>query len=148
MARKEGISVRGYAERKMIPSAIREKFELAARLVQCLDSLPEDVQQRVRCHELARAVAKTLYISGVVDGKYGIVDHSWIELFARDEGYRDRYILDVYSCGRLPMVQVLDTFFGLKHADLYVTGPLRDDIDDAMVGVLRDVMLKCLETAS
>lgn len=141
--------MKGYAEREMIPSAIREKFELATRLVQCLGSLPEDVQQRVRCHELTRAVAKTLYISGVVDGKYGLVEHSWIELFAlATDGHRDRYILDVYSCGRLPMVQILDTFCGLKHTYLYVTGLLRKDIDEAMVDVLRDVMLKYLETAS
>lgn len=143
--------MKGYTERKMIPPAVKEKFDLATRLVQSLGTLPDEIQEKVRCHELARAIAKTMYISGVVDGKYGHVEHSWIVLHHKQDEYngvREKFYLDVYSCGRLPMVQVLDTFFGLKHASLYTAGPLREDIDQSMVDLLHDHLLRYLETAS
>jgi len=60
----------------------------------------------VRCHELARAVAVDLNrvardgVLHVRDGKFGQVDHSWIELPTRN-------ILDVYAVGSLPQVQLV-----------------------------------------
>lgn len=98
---------------------------------------------RVRCHELARAVAR--YVNErpravgavengidltVADGVCGGVQHSWLwtrepsaaELKwwrTRSSGWfhatRPR-ILDVYAVGKLPQVQLVDTF-GLLHVD-------------------------------
>jgi len=77
----------------------------------------------LRCHELACAVAHRLgdeyrdvahngsFV--LVDGKYGPIDHSWIEWRTSPSGYRR--ILDVYSVGRLPMVQLIDAQTLLQH---------------------------------
>lgn len=61
----------------------------------------------LRCHELARGVAEVLKRRGlvgwtVVDGLYGLVDHSWL---VSERGN----ILDVYAIAALPMVQLVNT---------------------------------------
>lgn len=77
----------------------------------------------LRCHELARAVHAKLTslqinCARVVDGRIGIVEHSWIELtvpvaqFERDRigrGEERKVIIDVYCPGRLPAVQLIDS---------------------------------------
>ncbi len=127
-----GRVVKGYSERK-IPILILNYFKATEYLLGRLE-----LAEEVRCHELARAVWAVLgfdHYGRVVDGKYGRVEHSWIELW-EVEGLAARWILDVYACGRLPQVQVVDLFFTLPHEDAYQRGEPRDDINQAMVNSL------------
>lgn len=87
-------------------------LELATRFVGRMP-IADPSGRDVRCHEIARSTV--WYLSKfqfgeqangckmkVVDGVYGIVDHSWILL-----SYANQHaILDVYAVGRLPMVQL------------------------------------------
>src|SRR6185369_612291 len=57
----------------------------------------------VRCHELARAVARVWRTLDVVDGKYGIVEHSWLV----DPRF-PYHVIDTYTPGALPQVQLID----------------------------------------
>jgi hypothetical protein len=88
----------------------------------------------MRCHEVARIVGLLLDLP-VVDGKYGAVDHSWLILNA----YRSKAcILDVYSVGSLPMVQLRDA--SIPGADkLYRHGDLRTDIHQKIVDMEIDL---------
>lgn len=92
----------------------------------------------VRCHELVRAVCKLPLPNGldaqVQDGTFGLVDHSWLYLFI--EGRRWGSVLDVYSVGRLPMVQLVDIGPTTMHHALYHSGPDRKDIDEERVVIL------------
>lgn len=100
------------------------------------DSERENV---LRCHEVARAVAIIIGLPGppettVVDGMYGAVEHTWIEL--RDGSY-GAIILDVYSPGRFPQVQLLDLHPNLPHSRLYRAGKpcthVRQNVIDRLV---------------
>ena len=93
----------------------------------------------IRCHELARAVGKSLGLA-VQDGLYGFVEHSWLWLSSPDADYRrfPRYhlpkILDVYVPGSLPQVQLVDTASGLCHR--YLPTEQRTDIAEDTVNAL------------
>jgi len=89
----------------------------------------------VRCHELARAVWVLLENHGfsgwdVVDGRFGIVEHSWL---IRPKRY---VMLDPYSVGRLPMVQLLDV--SPKFELPYQEGPERGDVRQSALDRLND----------
>lgn len=120
----------GYSQR-VFPRGVLAQWASARDAVANLRSLPDSVQERIRCHELARAIARRRSIDAkVVDGKYGRVEHSWLLIHGSE------YVLDVYCCGRLPQVQVIDMFCGLLHSTLYVEGDPRNDIDQMMVDLL------------
>jgi len=129
-----------------------------------VDLLPETIDgELVRCHEVARVVAEVLSVSDrfgdriVVDGKFGVHDHSWIQidlnpgLVPYSVGGRGRLILDPYAVGRVPMVQMLDldaTLLpyrresacdrcGAPNPWLYREGPTRDDVRHEVVAALR-----------
>ncbi len=91
----------------------------------------------LRCHEVARAVGSFLHLE-VVDGKFGNVEHSWL-LIQRDKNLP--YILDTYSVGRLPTVQLMDPFWGLPHTKWYKAGAPRKDIRENMVSHLRSILI-------
>jgi hypothetical protein len=100
----------GYAERCVFSSRQQEAYRLARALVgRLVDSYVAPPRRSVRCHELARAVARRLVDAGhearVVDGHLGAIQHSWVIL--ADPIVRDA-ILDVYVPGRLPQVQLVD----------------------------------------
>lgn len=105
------------------------ELDLARDVSSAIIKLPED--EHLRCHELARAVATHFADNPlrpyVVDGKFGLVDHSWIQF---GKGHKERgHILDVYAVGSCPMVQLIDAFsVGLRSARQFVTGETRDDI--------------------
>lgn len=84
----------------------------------------------LRCHELARAIGRVLKLKHV-DGKYGNVEHTWLEL-------REWGILDVYCPGRVPQVQLVDAPWMLPESKVYIPGPVRDDIREALVDVLAE----------
>ena len=110
--------------------------------VQVVD-LPED--EHLRCHELARAIAifhadHPLKLTAV-DGKFGLVEHSWIQFAA---GSTERgHLLDVYAVGSLPMVQLIDAWsLGLRSARQFVAGVTREDVRTDVV----DQLLIALKT--
>lgn len=98
--------MRGYAETEVFDPAEIRLFRTAQQAVDCLPDMPN-----LRCHEVARAVSRVLKLK-VVDGWYGAVDHSWLEV-PRSKGFP--LILDLYAVGRVPMVQLLDV--GWLHPD-------------------------------
>lgn len=126
----------GYsADRVFEPSELK-LWEKATDLVRLIPDYGYD-NGTVRCHELTRAVAIHLHSDRpqmfVSDGKFGIVDHSWLEYIDRGRG--KHIILDVYAVGSYPMVQLidLDGSIGIQGARRYTEGPARTDIDENMV---------------
>ncbi len=97
----------GYAERVWVPARTAEVFRYARSLVARVPSHLDPEGREVRCHELARAVARCLagqrVAHQVVDGLLWAVDHTWIVL--PDPGRR--LLLDMYAPGRLPQVQLI-----------------------------------------
>jgi hypothetical protein len=104
-----------YSERQMFTK--RELALLRAAEVCVRAATDPDPNNPVRCHELARAVARTLDLEASTavqfqDGYYGHVEHSWLWTTPVDPVRLLRRaawptILDVYSVGRLPMVQLV-----------------------------------------
>lgn len=122
--------MKGYAERKEFSQKAIEMFNEATALVDALPTPPQADQ--LRCHELARAVGAMLDLI-VVDGRAKVAQHSWLLVPRTFAGYD---ILDVYTPGRLPMVQLLDCFGALPGVRDYVQGPARTDIDHDRVEAL------------
>lgn len=108
-----------------------DRYERACKVVAAIPDGIEGLEEiTIRCHELARAVSFFLEVP-FVDGKYGAMEHSWLEWYDR---MRQRTILDVYAVGRLPMVQLISEPIGLL--DLWREGELRDDINHHVVDTL------------
>lgn len=99
----------------------RGQYE-AARLF--VERIPDDFEPLVRCHELARAVAKLLGPSvEVQDGHAGFVEHSWLWL------EHHHVILDVYFPGAKPQVLLIDYLsVGSPFRAIYRPGAPRQDI--------------------
>jgi hypothetical protein len=122
----------GYSERLIFTEGELELWRRARILVAAVDLrlLILDGQE-LRCHELARVVGRILTLP-ITDGKYGHVEHSWLTIAPTARGGCG-CILDVYSPGQVPQVQLLDTFVGLGHRELYKPGVIRDDIREVIV---------------
>lgn len=108
------------------------EISLWKRATELVEGLPEDLY--LRCHELTRAVA--LYLNSVrprllvCDGKFGSASHSWLVVTTPGR----HVILDVYSVGSLPMVQLIDAgSLAIRDARRYVEGTPREDIDERMI---------------
>ena len=102
----------GYAQRQL-DAGLLEAHALASALVAGIPSHLDSLGREIRCHEFARAVARELDRRAgpgvpnvhVIDGCLGIINHSWLLLtLTTGKGA----ILDVYTPGRLPQVQLLD----------------------------------------
>jgi hypothetical protein len=113
-----------YAERVCFqPSHLRLLSRVEAYVALVSDSWGNEL----RCHELARAVQ--LAVNGsehklvVIDGHCGPIEHSWLCC-------SDGVIVDAYTPGRLPAVQILDPFVGER---VYRPGPTRQDIRQEIV---------------
>lgn len=155
--------MKSYSERVIFTPLQVELWVRAAELVSDVDvdSLPltEEYKDKhgnpeLRCHELARAVLLRLCLETTgpgltmdwsdrfeaVDGAYGTLDHTWLELDQVKTGERTgRVILDVYAVGRLPQVQLLDVLsFGPKNGLQYRRGTPRKDISHRVVKCLLD----------
>ena len=117
--------MRSYAERELFEPGEIADWQTATKLVTLVPYAIDG--EPVRCHELARAVACHLGLY-VCDGKYGMVEHSWIVT----RTMKLSNILDVYVPGSMPQVQLisscrlLPTAYNPRHA--------RGDI---RVGVMR-----------
>ena len=132
--------MKSYSERKIFLEQHVALMKHAQLLVEKIRP-PLGVEDEIRCHELARAVWQALVAEGtsfipggVTDGHYGAVEHSWITLFIGGEPT----VLDVYCCGRLPQVQLIDVAPTVPFG--YKSGPERTDIDEAMVKYLFEEM--------
>jgi hypothetical protein len=92
----------------------------------------------LRCHEVARVVAFILTGThdDVVDGTYGIFDHSWLEW--RHSG--NRFILDCYTVGQLPMVQAIDAVSLLPENKLYEHRGPRQDIRHKQIDIILQML--------
>jgi len=106
-----------------------EDLEFWARATHLVEAIPDTMDKPIRCHEVARAVGRILDLP-VVDGHYGAVDHSW--LMTRTRSNKPK-ILDVYSVGRLPQVQLLVLDPGTSHTTIFRPGPYRTDIRNDVV---------------
>lgn len=93
-----------------LPGRSLEAFNVAQRVVELL---PDDDHEGnvFRCHEVARVASFFLSQRSiphhVVDGKFGLVDHSWLEI-PHPTGQRGYDLLEVYAVAALPPVQIFD----------------------------------------
>lgn len=101
-----------YAQRQINAEFLKVYGLSLARVAKVPSHLDESGRE-IRCHELARAVARELLRRAslgtpsirVVDGRLGVIAHSWLELTAAS---KDQTIMDVYTPGRVPQVQLID----------------------------------------
>jgi len=102
----------------------------------------------LRCHELARAVGHLLELEHE-DGKYSSypntsvgINHSWL-LIPRTNATGERVglsILDVYSVGRLPQVQLLANTNTVPNHRNFIPLAARTDINETVVAKLVQMM--------
>ena len=124
--------MRGYAATTIFTAEERLLLSEAEAFVRRV----HDPDGEVRCHEVARAFQEMWFeyqglALEVVDGTFGIVDHSWVEAWC---GPR-KSILDLYSVGRLPIVQLIHVNF--KFPLPFNPGKTRDDVRRDVVVRLR-----------
>jgi hypothetical protein len=62
------------------------------------------------------------------------VEHTWLTYTCNDPEAPRRFILDVYTPGRLPQVQLIDEHFSIARG--YNSGEARKDIDTALFAKL------------
>jgi hypothetical protein len=132
--------MRSYVEREHFRAF---DLELRYNVETFVQSVHIDWGNELRCHELVRAVHDCMYLKHrialtIVDGKLGAVEHSWLIYLSR--GQREPFIVDAYCPGRIPQVQLIHPFAGLKHG--YQPGPIRDDINSDIIKRLREQMLE------
>lgn len=96
-----------------------DELELLRQATEIVGLLPDD--DRLRCHEVARIVGQVLRLE-VLDGHYGIVDHSWCMT-------PNRRIIDPYAVGRLPMVQLVDYVIGATPYSVERKPQIKPDVD-------------------
>jgi hypothetical protein len=142
--------VRGYSEKQVFTSFELDRLDRARDYVARVDE--SKISGVIRCHELVRAVGRLLQLAhedGIyaAAGSEGGVDHSWL-LVPHDSGVAGHSILDVYSVGRLPQVQLLYCGLTVPHHVSFVPRGERSDIDDAMVWHLMQIMLPTCDLAS
>lgn len=87
----------------------RREIDFLYRATRIVASLPDKdpAGELLRCHEVARVVGRLLHLD-VLDGRYEYgCDHSWC-VITRDIGWsRGFSILDPYTIGRIPPVQLI-----------------------------------------
>lgn len=139
--------MRSYAE-QVFPASFMALHEKAVKLVAALP----DGDPVYRCHEVVRAVMRCLGTSpgvekAVVDGRYGAVEHSWIELrtVPVNPTLTRVAILDTCAVGSLPPVQLIDMdTMGLPQRSAFKRGEPRTDIRDRTLsklwGSIRDML--------
>ena len=147
--------MRSYTERKL-PAFAVGLWERAASIVEAIPTYwwksgdtwtchprPEPIATPIelRCHEVTRIVHHVIgpeqFHNAIADGQYGPIEHSWLELGSSGYGGMcPRIILDCYTPARVPQVQLIDAGPLKPESRLYVRGPARDDIQDALVNVV------------
>lgn len=129
--------MKGYAASEIFCDLFLRDRESAEILVA---RLPEtDSKGRlIRCHEVVRALQgllpSPLGTWHLQDGHYRTVNHTW--LVNPPSGQ----VLDLYSVGRYPMVQLVDSDVHF-HRDLFRPGARRHDIRHKVVRALHRAAL-------
>lgn len=109
-----------YAERACFQP---RHLQTLARVEICVARVSDAWSNELRCHELARAIARVLRpCLEVIDGHCGPIEHSWLR-------FVDGVVVDPYAPGRLPAVQILDPLVAVA----YRPGAPRRDIRRAIV---------------
>lgn len=112
-----------YAERACFHAA---HLRLLVRVEAHVTRISNAWGNELRCHELVRAVRLVVnaceHKLDVVDGKCGPIEHSWLR-------FSDGVILDPYTPGRMPAVQLVDPIVGTA----YRPGASRTDIRRAIL---------------
>lgn len=135
--------IKSYAETDIFTEQEIQDYQNSSALV---DSLGREFSD-VRCHELARAVGLVLDLP-FQDGYFEMVDHTWLwtrELTDKEQSFMYKsgnaaagpHIIDVYTPGCVPMVQLVDTnSWQLPYKRSYRPGQTRIDIRDSVVSRL------------
>lgn len=136
--------MKSYAERQIFHVVAQAIWADAVDLVR---RVSDRWGNEVRCHELARAALQALQVLnqnklneahaslGIVDGQLWAIEHTWLTYTCNDKEAPRRFILDVYTPGRLPQVQLLDgEHFAICRG--YEPGEARKDIDIGLFGKL------------
>jgi hypothetical protein len=128
--------MKGYAIEEVFSADELALYEKARQLMELAPYKIND--EEVRCHEVVRAVALKLDLSPlqVVDGWYGLCDHSWLWTKVWKPFTRPPTALDVYSVGRHPLVQLVDTSSGSLPFDYSRGDPRKDIKNDVVVALL------------
>jgi hypothetical protein len=117
--------VKGYAETEVFSRRERQLLVEAKRIVRCLPTY-DAAGEWVRCHEVARLVGTMLGLP-VVDGSYGMMEHSWLWTHKRESPFDPiPNVLDCYAVGRLPAVQLVHSSANLPFE--YRRGDPRKDV--------------------
>lgn len=113
-------------------------LELRAHVETLVSRVSNAWGNELRCHELARAVARVVGEHGmiVVDGKCGPIEHSWLFLPAVE--ISAAVILDPYVPGRLPAVQLIDLVVGTAYRPGMPRSDIRTAVVDRLVAEMRD----------
>lgn len=122
--------MRSIAEREYFPKKLVHLLPMVEKIVETFPDFMEGGKD-VRCHEVARAVACIIAPAipagatiRIVDGKFGAVDHTWIEIRI---DYKT-FILDPYAVASLPQVQLHETGWSTKTGRFYNELAERDDV--------------------
>jgi hypothetical protein len=102
----------------------------ATKLATRIEDIPN-----LRCHEVARAIGYVLRLP-IQDGYFGYAEHSWLWTESNDSEHFPKNILDVYTIGSLPQVQLISMGYTLPHNENYMWemyGTYRKDIDEAII---------------
>jgi hypothetical protein len=125
------LEFQGYAYQEIFTAQEQDLHKKACELVA---KVPYEIEGKtVRCHELVRAIGFVLGLD-YTDGYYGMLEHSWLWLTPREEFCPPPRILDVYTPGRIPQVQIVDTSRNLPFE--YRRGPCRTDLDESIITAL------------
>jgi hypothetical protein len=148
--------VNGYSHVHVFPEAAKIFLAMAQSIVEVLpeqDDLRCHEVARVVAKWVSRRLSQIQVIEGipgfgpvwpdeqpgggkrmyVVDGSYGMpngprIEHSWLmtRFYCAEQQWWMVVLIDPYTVGRLPPVQMLDT--GMELAGMYWGGPVRTDI--------------------
>lgn len=132
-------AMQSFHESKHLSAAAVDLFHAAQRIVESIPD-PSPGEEPWRCHEVARVVGSELGLE-VIDGVYGIVDHSWLVIPMGTDDKRDA-ILDVYAVGALPQVVLVDTYYALPTTKNYRQRETRTDIRIEAIRRMKEGLVK------
>lgn len=134
----------GYAEKEVFTDQEKALWVRAVRLVEFAPYF-DGTNEPIRCHELARAVGAVLNLEHE-DGRFGFVEHTWLWTTPREPRLTPWVlpnVLDVYTPGSMPQVQLVHMANGLPHRySLQCVSALdvRHDIVGRLVRVFQEDM--------
>jgi hypothetical protein len=129
--------MKSYAQREVFCIELLDMLDIVTAGIA---RIPGTFGSELRCHELVRAVWSTFGsahgYTDIVDGKLGMVEHSWLAGETTLAGPSRPFILDVYMPGCMPQVALIDAWDLHPIGRLYVPGKTRTDINKPLVDKL------------